>query len=269
MSDISQISSVSKYFNIQSVSSSTSTNGNDLGDFETSVNNSGSNISSNLMEALQKALSAMGINPPNANSSSSTDNSNTSSDAQASAVQSFIQNLMSALQQSSGDSSTNSSASFGMNPVNPPSLTKDQLTSLADSVKTSNPAMADKMMNIVNNFSKVDTNSDGTISPQEAMAFDHSNSSGNGVSAAAAYQANGGIADAIQNLLHQLSSSTNSTSNSSNSTQSDLQKSFQDMISSLGGSTNANADTLQNFLNNLENNLQGSSNSGNLVNAKI
>ena len=150
------------------------------------------------------------------------------------------------------------------------SLSKDQLTSIANSLATTDPTQASNINNLVNNFSKADTNGDGNLSTQEAMVFQKANSSSSNNASTSAYQGGHNIGADIQSLIQQLSSS--STSGSANSTQSDLQSSFQNLINALGGSgssNSSNSTTLEKFLSALANNLQGSTHTGNLVDKKV
>ena len=75
----------------------------------------------------------------------------------------------------------------------------------------------------------------------------------------------------IQSLIQQLSSSSSSDSSSSSTTSSsatsDLQQSFQNLISALGGSSSSV--TLDSFLNALASNFQGATSSGNVVSEKV
>ncbi|MGZ5779881.1 MAG: EF-hand domain-containing protein [Burkholderiaceae bacterium] len=61
-------------------------------------------------------------------------------------------------------------------------LTKDQLTSMASQVGSKNSEMSSRLTNLVNNFDKADTNGDGKIGADEAMAFDKTNSTGSSTS---------------------------------------------------------------------------------------
>jgi hypothetical protein len=80
---------------------------------------------------------------------------------------------------------------------------------LANDIGSSDSTASSKLSNLVKNFDKADTNGDGKVSMQEAMAYDQANSSSG-------------------------SSSTTSTSNSSstNST-SDIEKKLLQQISQL------------------------------------
>jgi Ca2+-binding EF-hand superfamily protein len=60
-------------------------------------------------------------------------------------------------------------------------LTKDQLTSMVSDTGSTDS----KLTNLVNNFDKADTNGDGKVSAQEAMAFDRSSKSGSSSSTSA------------------------------------------------------------------------------------
>ena len=183
-----------------------------------------------------------------------------------------MQNLMAALQQASGSGNSDMPPPpdlGGVDSTGGPAFTKDQLTNMSKEVGSSNSKASEKLSNLAANFDKADTNGDGKIDGKEAMTFDQANSSS---SSASAYQGGPNISADIQSLIQQLSSSSSSdssSSNSSNSTQSDLQKSFQSLLSALGGSSNSSTATLENFLTNLASNLEGSGNSGNIVNTKV
>lgn len=56
-----------------------------------------------------------------------------------------------------------------------PDLSKDQLTSLSSSLASSDSQRASQMSNLANNFEAADTNSDGKVSFQEAMAYELAN----------------------------------------------------------------------------------------------
>ena len=189
-------------------------------------------------------------------------------------MQAFMLNLMAALQQAGSSNSTNSSSSDSGGPA----FTKDQLTSMASSLAATDPARAADMTKLANNFSQADTNGDGKLSAQEAMAFDQANSSSSSTSNASAYQTTSKIEADIQNLIQELTSSTSSsgttsTSNSgtTSSALSDLQTSFQNLINALNGSGSTNSSStssLETFLSNLASNLEGSSSTGNIVATK-
>ncbi|BCB26664.1 hypothetical protein SKTS_15500 [Sulfurimicrobium lacus] len=92
----------------------------------------------------------------------------------------------------------------GMPPPPPPQgadsagLTKDQLTSMAKETGSTDS----KLTNLVNNFDKADTDGDGKVSMQEAMAFDQASKS----SSSSSVSADSGSATSS-------SSSTNSEAN--------------------------------------------------------
>ena len=71
-----------------------------------------------------------------------------------------------------GDSNGSDSAGF----------TKDELASMAQEIGSTDSKRSSLMTNLVNNFDKADTNGDGKISAQEAMAFDQSNQTGSSTS---------------------------------------------------------------------------------------
>lgn len=72
----------------------------------------------------------------------------------------------------------------GMPPPPPPSdgqqvdqgLTKDQLTELASDKNSSNSKITDMFSQLANNFSAADTNGDGKVTRDEAMAYQQANS---------------------------------------------------------------------------------------------
>lgn len=53
-------------------------------------------------------------------------------------------------------------------------LTKSQLSSMAKQIGSQDSQMASKLTDLVNNFDKADSNGDGKVSRQEAMAYDQS-----------------------------------------------------------------------------------------------
>jgi Ca2+-binding EF-hand superfamily protein len=61
-------------------------------------------------------------------------------------------------------------------------FTKDELTSQLSAIGSSDSKRSSLISNIVNNFDKADTNSDGKVSFQEAMAYDQANSSSSSTS---------------------------------------------------------------------------------------
>jgi Ca2+-binding EF-hand superfamily protein len=62
---------------------------------------------------------------------------------------------------------------------NKPDLNKDQLTSISSSLASTHPQRATQMSNLAKNFEAADTNGDGKVSFQEAMAYEQANPSGN------------------------------------------------------------------------------------------
>lgn len=54
-------------------------------------------------------------------------------------------------------------------------LTKDELTSMAKETASTDSRRSSLMTNLATNFDKADTNGDGKVSMQEAMAFDQAN----------------------------------------------------------------------------------------------
>ena len=212
------------------------------------------------MQAIAKAFASLGISSSSASSSTSTsatDTTNSTQDPQA-AMQSFMQSLMAAIQQAGGGNNSMPPPPPG-GPSGNEGFTKDQLTSMASQVGSSDS----KLSNLVANFDTADTNGDGKLSAQEARAFDKASSSNSSVSK---YQGGSNISADIQSLIQQLSSSSSSSSSDSTAN-SDLQQSFQSLLSALGGS--GNSSSLDSFLQTLANNLQGATSTGNVVNTKV
>lgn len=80
-------------------------------------------------------------------------------------------------------------AQFGMGAMPPPpdmgddqGLTEEQLSSIASSSSADSGAQ-DKLSALLQNFDTADSNQDGKVSAQEAMAFDQSQNSGSGTTA--------------------------------------------------------------------------------------
>lgn len=70
----------------------------------------------------------------------------------------------------------------GMPPPGPPpdangGLSKDQLTSMAKDLSSSDSSAASRVSDLVSNFDKADTNQDGKVSAQEAVAYAQSSQS--------------------------------------------------------------------------------------------
>lgn len=89
----------------------------------------------------------------------------------------FMQNLMATLQQAGGNNGSNPpppppDSGSNVDSTGRPSFTQDQLASMANSLASTDPTRAAEMTKIANNFSQADTNGDGKVSAQEAMAFD-------------------------------------------------------------------------------------------------
>lgn len=84
-------------------------------------------------------------------------------------------------------------------------MTKDQLTTAAKEASSSDSTASSSLTNLVNNFDKADTNSDGKVSFQEAMAYQQKTASSDSSSSSAS-----------------TSSSTSAGSTSSASNSSDL-----------------------------------------------
>lgn len=278
MSTISGVSSASALSNLQSTSGMRFSRGNDSDSGASSVKNQGSNF----LQAIEKAFASLGVSSTGSSSSPSSSTTSTSSTDTAQGAQaamSFMQDLMAALHQAGGNSGSNppppppdfgsNHSSGGVDSTGGPAFTKDQLTSMAQEVGSSNSTAAEKLSNLAANFDKADTNSDGKIDGKEAMTFDQANSSNSSSSSTSAYQGGPNISADIQSLIQQLSSSSSSDSSSSNSSGSDLQNSFQSLLAALGGSSDSSTATLENFLKNLADNLEGNGNSGNVVNTKV
>ncbi len=92
--------------------------------------------------------------------------------------QQFQDNRMQVAMQAGGMGSMNGMG--GMPPPPPqgegPSLSKDELASTLNQIGTSD-SRSNMMSNVLNNFDAADTNSDGKVSFQEAMAYQQSSSS--------------------------------------------------------------------------------------------
>jgi len=101
-----------------------------------------------------------------------------------------------------------------------PDLSKDQLSSLSSSLASSDSQRASQMNNLANNFEAADTNSDGKISFQEAMAYEQANPTSDvsssakiDVNAASSGNSDASILKQIMGLM-QAYSDSNYTSNS-------------------------------------------------------
>lgn len=94
----------------------------------------------------------------------------------------------------------------GMPPPPPPQgadsagLTKDQLTDMVSETGSTDS----KLTNLVNNFDKADTNGDGKVSMQEAIAFDQAGKSSSSTSTDASSSANSeaNVMRKIMQLMH-------------------------------------------------------------------
>jgi len=91
----------------------------------------------------------------------------------------------------------------GMPPGGADGLTKDQLTSVATDIDSSDSAVSSSIKNLVNNFDKADTNGDGKVSLKEAIAYDLNTSSAGSSSS---------ISSTSSSTLTGTTSSTSSTS---------------------------------------------------------
>lgn len=88
-------------------------------------------------------------------------------------------------------------AAGGMPPLPPPSneetdtgFTQDELTAQLEEIGTSDSKRASLISNIVENFDEADTNGDGKVSFQEAIAYDQSTSDTSSTTASASSSAN-------------------------------------------------------------------------------
>lgn len=182
-------------------------------------------------------------NASTANSSQSTQAVGTTQDVNK-ALTTFMQNLMSALEQTNtGDakSSVNTSSAtqnFAANMPPPPASGMNN----ADADGDNDGGNFAQTLGSVNSLQ-------GPPSPK----FNHY------------MQAMGGqMKTNVDNLLQQLTGSNSSTTSTASNSATDLQSSFSSFISSLGGQ--ADNSTLTSFLKNLQQNLQYGSTSGNLLN---
>jgi len=114
----------------------------------------------------------------------------------------------------------------GMPPPPPPDgadsagLTKDQLTSMAKEIGSSDSTASSQLSNLVANFDKADTDKDGKISAKEAMAYDQANSSSSSTSTSSASSS---------------SSGTSSTSDSGK-LETQIMKQIMELMHAYGGS---------------------------------
>lgn len=93
-------------------------------------------------------------------------------------------------------------------------FSKDELTSQLSSVESSDTRLSSLLSDIIGNFDAADTNGDGKVSAQEAMAFEQSKSSSAEASSASASSASGSDLDdkvlsQIIKLLHAYSQAGN------------------------------------------------------------
>lgn len=109
----------------------------------------------------------------------------------------------------------------GMPPPPPPSndagFTKDELTQQLESSESSDSTQTNLLSKVVENFDAADTNSDGKVSFQEAMAYDQSNSSSSSDASASSTQSTGNSDEAkimmkIMQLMHAYGSGQDSAS---------------------------------------------------------
>ena len=85
-------------------------------------------------------------------------------------------------------------------------MTKDQLTSLANNIGSSDSTASSKISDLVKNFDKADTNGDGKVSMQEAMAYDQAKSSSGSSSTSSMSNSSSAnsTSDVEKKLLHQI-----------------------------------------------------------------
>jgi hypothetical protein len=106
---------------------------------------------------------------------------------------------------STSTSASNSMSQIGMPPPPPPSggqdegYTQDELTSIAAS--TDDSQLASLMTEISENFEAADTNQDGKVTGQEAMAYKDSSSSSDSTSTSSSTNSLSQIAQQIQQLI--------------------------------------------------------------------
>lgn len=85
-------------------------------------------------------------------------------------------------------------------PANDEGFTKDELTSQLDEIGSSDSKRSTFISNVVNNFDEADTNEDGKVSFQEAMAYNQSLES-NSNSTSGAASSNGLNASLVQQVM--------------------------------------------------------------------
>jgi Ca2+-binding EF-hand superfamily protein len=99
----------------------------------------------------------------------------------------------------------------GMPPPPPPGgdagLSKEELTQQLQSADSNDSTQTSLLSKVVENFDAADTNSDGKVSFQEAMAYDQSSSSSSGSASASSTQSTGNSDEAkimmkIMQLMH-------------------------------------------------------------------
>ena len=106
-------------------------------------------------------------------------------------------------------------------PQNDSGFTKDELQSQLDEISSSDTQRASLISNIVNNFDKADTDSDGKVSFSEAMAYDQSSKSTATSSSSSTSSANNSDAQVmrkIMELMHAYGQSNQDNQSSSIST---------------------------------------------------
>lgn len=120
--------------------------------------------------------------------------------------------------------------SNGSGDANAPSYTKDQLTSMASELSSTDSTRASLMSKLASNFDAADSNGDGKISASEAMAYDQSTQTSSTTSSTTASNSS--------------SSSDSSSSSSSTDLNAKILKQIMDLMAMYGGQ---NANQSQNF----------------------
>jgi len=125
----------------------------------------------------------------------------------------------------------------GMPPPPPPSddegFTKDELSSQLTEIGSTDATQSSLITKIVENFDKADTNSDGKVSFQEAMAYDQSTSTSSTSSTTAA------------------SSTSTTTVSSTDKTDAQIFRQIMDLMRSYGGEEQAGTNVLSTLISTL------------------
>ena len=137
------------------------------------------------------------------------------------------------------DSQYDQSRVQGGMPPPPPSddtgFTKDELSSQLSAIGSSDPTRSSLISKIVANFDKADTNQDGKVSFQEAMAYDQSSSTSASSSTAS------GAARAAANT-------TSATSTASEKTEAQIFRQIMDLMRSYGHDGQSSQSTLSSLI---------------------